>query len=282
MAVIINGKEVANKIHESIKNEIANLAEKPSIAVIIVGSNPASKVYVAKKKKTAEAIGMTSSVIEMPENVSQEELEHKIDELNADKNINAILVQLPLPKTLCTDKIIQKILPEKDVDGFHPLNAGKMLIDLEPYALPCTPSGVMRLLEEYNIPIEGKNAVIVGRSNIVGKPLSYLLLKKNATVTICHSKTNNLKEITGKADILIAAIGRHNFITADHVKEGAVVIDVGINRNPEGKLAGDVDFDNVQQKAGYITPVPGGVGPMTIAMLLQNTLDLYKLQTGAK
>jgi methylenetetrahydrofolate dehydrogenase (NADP+)/methenyltetrahydrofolate cyclohydrolase len=278
MTVLINGKEAAQKIRENIKQEVSNLETKPSLAVVIVGSNPASKVYVSMKNKAANEVGITSLTIELDENISQAELESKIESLNQDKNINAILVQLPLPKHLDTDKILQKILPEKDVDGFHPLNMGKLVIGLKPYAVPCTPAGVMKLLEEYNIEIESKNAVIVGRSNIVGKPVSILLLDKNATITICHSKTKNLPEVTSQADILIAAIGKPEFIKENFVKNGAVVIDVGINRTDEGKIVGDVAFDEVKPKSSYITPVPGGIGPMTIAMLLSNTLDLYKIQ----
>ncbi|OGI19673.1 MAG: bifunctional methylenetetrahydrofolate dehydrogenase/methenyltetrahydrofolate cyclohydrolase [Candidatus Melainabacteria bacterium RIFOXYA12_FULL_32_12] len=278
MATLIQGKEVAQKIRENIKNEVANLETKPSLVVIIVGNNPASKVYVGMKEKAAQEVGINSTTIRLDENISQQELENKIEELNQDKDVNAILVQLPLPKHINTDEIIEKILPEKDVDGFHPVNMGKLVTGLKPDAVPCTPAGVMKLLEEYNIDIESKNAVVIGRSNIVGKPVSILLLDKNATVTICHSRTRNLKDITSQADILIAAVGRPELIKGDFVKEGAVVIDVGVNRTADGKLVGDVDFDEVEPKAGYITPVPGGVGPMTIAMLLSNTLNLYKNQ----
>jgi len=278
MAILIQGKEVAKKIRETIKNQVAGLETKPSLVVIIVGNNPASKVYVGMKEKAAQEVGINSITIRLDENISQQELENKIEELNQDKDVNAILVQLPLPKHINTDEIIEKILPEKDVDGFHPVNMGKLVTGLKPDAVPCTPAGVMKLLEEYNIDIESKNAVVIGRSNIVGKPVSMLLLDKNATVTICHSRTRNLKDITSQADILIAAVGRPELIKGDFVKEGAVVIDVGVNRTADGKLVGDVDFDEVEPKAGYITPVPGGVGPMTIAMLLSNTLNLYKNQ----
>ena len=222
--------------------------------------------------------GFNSRVIELEESISQEDLEKQIEILNQDKNVNGILVQLPLPKHINTYHIIEKILPEKDVDGFHPVNIGKLAIGLNPYAFSCTPFGIIKLLEEYNIEIEGKHAVIIGRSNIVGKPLSYFLLNKSATVTVCHSKTKNLPEISSQADILIAAVGIPKFVKAGWVKEGAAVIDVGINRTEEGKLVGDVDFEEVEKKAGYITPVPGGVGPMTIAMLLSNTLELFKMQ----
>lgn len=277
MAILLKGKELAQKIREDIKKEVLNLNIKPSIAVIVVGDNPASKVYVNKKKEAAAEAGMSSFIIQLDKNIKHQELEQKIELLNQDASINAILVQLPLPEHINTDDIIQKISPEKDVDGFHPLNAGKLFTGLKPYAVPCTPAGIIKILEEYNINVESKNVVVAGRSNIVGKPLACLLLNKNATVTICHSKTKNLKEITSQADILVSAIGKPAFIKADNVKEGAVVIDVGINRLESGKLAGDVDFLSVEPKAGYITPVPGGVGPMTIAMLLSNTLNLYKL-----
>ena len=278
MATLINGKEVAQKIRQEIKAKVSNLEVKPSLVVIIVGNNPASKVYVGMKEKAAQEVGINSTTIRLDESISQQELENKIEELNQDKSVNAILVQLPLPRHINTDAIIQKIDPQKDVDGFHPVNMGKLITGITPDAVPCTPAGVMKLLEEYNIDIEAKNAVVVGRSNIVGKPISILLLDKNATVTICHSRTKNLKEITSQADILIAAVGRPELIKGDFVKEGAVVIDVGVNRTEEGKLVGDVDFKEVEPKASYITPVPGGVGPMTIAMLLSNTLNLYKRQ----
>ena len=278
MAILIKGKDLSAKIVEEIRREVENYDKKPTLVVIIVGSNPASQVYVSKKKHTAELAGFNSRVIELEESINQQELEKQIEILNQDKNINGILVQLPLPKHINTYDIIEKILPEKDVDGFHPINIGRLAIGLKPYAISCTPYGIIKLLEENNIEIEGKHAVIIGRSNIVGKPLSYLLLNKNATVTVCHSKTKNLPEIASQGDILIAAVGIPKFVKADWVKEGATVIDVGINRTEEGKLIGDVDFEEVEKKAGYITPVPGGVGPMTIAMLLSNTLELFKLQ----
>lgn len=280
MSVLIKGKELSEKILEKIGEETKNYDKKPGLTVIIVGENPASKVYVNKKKKTAEKAGFNSNVIELPEDVSQQELEEHIDRLNNDEAVDAILVQLPLPKHINAYDIIERIKPEKDVDGFHPVNVGRLSIGLEPYAVSCTPYGIIKLLEENNIEIEGKNAVIIGRSNIVGKPMASLLLNRNATVTICHSKTKSLKRVCMQADILIAAVGKEKFVTADWVKPGAVVIDVGINRTEEGKLVGDVDFEAVSQKAGYITPVPGGVGPMTIAMLLSNTLDLYRLHNG--
>lgn len=278
MAVLIKGKELSEKIVVEIRTKVESFEKKPTLVVIIVGSNPASQVYVSKKKKTAELAGFNSRVIELEESISQQELEKQIEILNQDRNVNGILVQLPLPKHINTYDIIEKILPEKDVDGFHPINIGRLAIGLKPYAVSCTPYGIIRLLEENKIEIEGKHAVIIGRSNIVGKPLSYLLLNRSATVTVCHSKTKNLPEIASQADILIAAVGIPKFVKADWVKEGATVIDVGINRTEDGKLVGDVDFEEAEKKAGYITPVPGGVGPMTIAMLLSNTLELFKLQ----
>ena len=259
-------------------DEILFLNKKPSLAVIIVGDDPASKIYVNLKKKKAQELGITSQVIEMNASVTEQELLDKIDELNNDKEVNAILVQLPLPAHINTQKVIEKISPIKDVDCFHPYNMGKIAAGLKPYVYPCTPKGIIRLLEYYDIDIASKNAVVVGRSNIVGRPVGQMLLNSNATVTFCHSKTKDLAKITKTADILICAAGRLNLITRDMVKEGAVVIDVGMNRKEDGKLAGDVDFFNVETVASYITPVPGGVGPMTICSLMQNTFDLYKIQ----
>lgn len=281
MANLIKGKELSEKIVAQVREEALKYEKeagrKPGLTVIIVGENPASKVYVNKKKKTAEEAGFKSEVIALTEDVSQQELEQHIDKLNADSTVDGILVQLPLPKHINTYEILERIAPDKDVDGFHPINAGKLMTGLKPYAVPCTPYGIIRLLDENRIEIEGKHAVVIGRSNIVGKPVAALLLNRSATVTVCHSKTNNLPEICVQADILVAAVGIPKFVKADWVKEGATIIDVGINRTEEGKLVGDVDFDNVAPKAGNITPVPGGVGPMTIAMLLSNTLDLFKL-----
>lgn len=280
MAKLIEGKIVSQNILEDLAKEISSLdaEKKPSLAVIIVGEDPASKIYVNLKKKKAHELGIDSKVIEMQENVSEQELLDKIDSLNNDENINAILVQLPLPKHIDTNKVIEKISPIKDVDCFHPYNMGRIATGNEPYVYPCTPKGILRLLKEYNIDIEGKNAVVVGRSNIVGRPLAQMLLNENATVTICHSRTRNLKEITQTADILISAVGVPNLITKEMVKDGAVVIDVGMNRTDDGKLTGDVEFSGVMEKASFITPVPGGVGPMTICSLMQNTFDLYKIQ----
>jgi len=277
--MLILGEETAKKMKISLICKVKNLKSKPCLAVIIVGNNPASEIYVSKKEKACAEVGIVSKILKFDENISQKELENQIEKLNADAEVNAILVQLPLPAKIRTDEILEKILPQKDVDGFHPVNAGMLLKGLEPYAVPCTPLGIIKLLEDNDIPIESKHAVIIGRSNIVGKPLACLLLNRNATVTVCHSKTKNLKEIAKTADILISAIGKTGFVTADFVKEGAVVIDVGINRTAEGKVKGDVDFESVSPKASFITPVPGGVGPMTIATLLANTLELYKQQT---
>lgn len=278
MAKIIDGKLVAKEILETMADEILFLGQTACLAVIIVGEDPASKIYVNLKKKKAIELGLDSIVIEMPENITQEELLAKIEELNKDEKINAILVQLPLPKHIDTKAVIEKIDPKKDVDCFHPCNMGKIATGSEAYVYPCTPKGIIRLLEYYDIEIAGKNAVVIGRSNIVGRPMAQMLLNANATVTICHSKTKNLSEITKTADILIAATGQAKLIKKDMVKEGAVIIDVGMNRDENGKLCGDVDFEDVKEKASYITPVPGGVGPMTICSLMLNTFDLYKLQ----
>lgn len=276
MGIILDGKNLSEKILADIKTEIQSNNYKPSIAVVIVGNNPASQIYVRNKNIKALELGMNSSIIELSETISQQELEQEIEKLSNNKEINAILVQLPLPKHIDTNKIIEKIPPHKDVDGFHPYNLGKLLIGDEPFSKPCTPLGVKRILDEYNINCEGKNVVIVGRSTIVGKPLSAILTNSNATATLCHSKTKNLKEITKQADIFISAIGMPRFFNADFIKKDAVVIDVGINRDENGKLVGDVDFESVKDIASYITPVPKGVGPMTIAMLMSNTLELYK------
>ena len=278
MAEIIDGKALRNKILADLKSEIEKYEKKPFLAVIIVGNDPASKIYVANKKKTALELGFESVVIEMPENVPEIELLKKINELNADKNVNAILVQLPLPPHIDTEKVIESVLPQKDVDCFHPLNTGKIAQNARPFVFPCTPKGIITMLNEYKIPIPGKNAVVIGRSNIVGRPLAAMLTNLDATVTICHSKTRNLKEITRNADILISAAGSLGLVSADMVKKGAVVIDVGMNRNENGKLAGDVDFEAVKEAASFITPVPGGVGPMTICTLMTNTYELFKLQ----
>lgn len=279
MAEIINGKlvtaEVRKNITEEIKDFVLKTGVTPGLAVILVGNNPASAVYVRNKHKACLEVGINSYQIELPESTTEEELLTKISELNADKNVHGILVQLPLPKHISEDKIINAIDPSKDVDAFHPANVGKIMIGKYDF-LPCTPAGIMELLHFYNVEVSGKNCVVIGRSNIVGKPMSLLLLAENGTVTVCHSKTKDLKAVAREADILVVAIGRSRFVSADMVKEGAVVIDVGINRTEDGKLCGDVDYEAVEKVASMITPVPGGVGPMTITMLLKNTLTAAK------
>lgn len=281
MAQIISGKEVALRVRESIKSEVLELAEKtgtrPGLAVIIVGEDPASQVYVRNKAKGCEEVGFYSEVYRLAENTQMEELLGLIDRLNKDEKINGILCQLPLPKHLDETAVILAIDPDKDVDAFHPVNTGKIMIGNYSF-LPCTPAGVMELIASTGVDIAGKECVVVGRSNIVGKPQAMLLLQKNGTVTICHSKTKDLKAVTKRADILVVAVGRANFITGDMVKDGAIVIDVGINRGEDGKLVGDVHFESCEKVASYITPVPGGVGPMTITMLLKNTLTAFKQQ----
>ncbi len=279
MNKIIDGKVISAAVKQKVADGVAELNKKGisvGLAVIIVGEDPASKVYVANKKKACEALGIISEEYALPENTTEQELLALINELNNKKSINGILCQLPLPKHLDEKIIINSILPEKDVDAFHPSNVGRIMIGDFDF-VPCTPAGVMAMLEYEGIEVEGKNCVVIGRSNIVGKPMNMLLLHKNGTVTICHSRTKNLKEICASADILVAAVGKPRFVTEDMVKAGAVVIDVGINRE-NGKLCGDVDFLNVAPKCAAITPVPGGVGPMTIAMLMQNTLTAAKRQ----
>ena len=273
MNKLIDGKAISANVKDRVAEGVAKLNEKGvsvCLAVIIVGEDPASKVYVANKKKACEALGIISREYALPENTTEEELLELINSLNNDKAVNGILCQLPLPRHLDEKLIINTILPEKDVDAFHPSNVGKIMIGDYDF-VPCTPAGVMEMLNQEGIEVEGKTCVVIGRSNIVGKPMGMLLLHKNGTVTICHSRTKNLKEICASADILVAAVGRAKFVTADMVKDGAVVIDVGMNR-VDGKLCGDVDFEAVKDKCAAITPVPGGVGPMTIAMLMQNTL----------
>lgn len=280
MAEILNGKEVARKTRERLKEEVDRLKEEniyPRLAVIMVGNNSASQIYVKNKSKACEEIGIEFEEYLLPEETKQEELISIIENLNNKKEIHGILLQSPIPDGLDINEAFRKILPEKDVDGFHPVNVGKLVLGQDTF-VSCTPFGIIKILEEYNIDIEGKHAVVIGRSNIVGKPMSQCLLNKNATVTICHSKTKDLPSITKTADILVSAIGRAGFVTEDMVKEGAVVIDVGINRTQEGKIKGDVDYENVSQKASYITPVPGGVGPMTIAMLMKNVVKAAKNQ----
>ena len=283
-AQILSGKIFAQEFKDEAKQEVLTLKEQynvtPGLAVIIVGENSASKVYVANKHRTCAEVGIYSEVIEMPETTTKAKLIEKINELNTRKDIHGILVQLPLPKAIAKEEadILNAIDPLKDVDGFHPVNVGKLMIGEQDGMVPCTPYGCLKMLQSANINIDGANAVIVGRSNIVGKPMAQLLLSQNATVTVCHSHTKNLKEICKSADILVAAVGRAHFITADMIKPGATVIDVGINRIAPKKLVGDVDFDNAVEVAGAITPVPGGVGLLTIAMLMQNAIKAAKLQ----
>jgi len=276
MAEIISGKIVSAKVKEDVRKETELLAEKGikiGLAVVIVGNNPASRVYVNSKKKACEEVGFSSYEYALPEETTQQELLDLVDVLNND------VVQLPLPKQIDENAVINAISPEKDVDAFHPFNVGKIMIGDFAF-LPCTPAGVMELIDSTGVDIAGKSCVVIGRSNIVGKPMAMLLLHRSGTVTICHSKTRNLAEICRNADILVAAVGKADFVTADMVKEGAVVIDVGMNRRENGKLCGDVKYDEVSEKAGYITPVPGGVGPMTIAMLMKNTLTSAKIKHG--
>ena len=274
MATIISGKEVSAKVKSEVREKTLELKNKGieiGLAVVIVGDDPASRVYVNNKKKACEEVGFNSYEYALPAETTEAELLALVDKLNKDDKINGILVQLPVPKHINETAIINAISPDKDVDAFHPVNVGKIMIG--DYAfLPCTPAGVMELIDSTGVEIAGKSCVVIGRSNIVGKPMSMLLLHRSGTVTICHSKTKNLKEICANADILVAAVGRPNFVTGDMVKEGAVVIDVGINRLENGKLCGDVNYEEAEKKAAFITPVPGGVGPMTIAMLMKNTL----------
>lgn len=272
---LINGKEISKAIREEIKAETAKLPKRPGLAVILVGNDPASQVYVRNKNKACEEVGFYSEMYTLPEETSMDELLGLIDQLNHSSQIHGILVQLPLPKHLDEEKVILAIDPSKDVDAFHPTNVGKIMIGNYSF-LPCTPAGVMELIKRSGVDVCSKECVVIGRSNIVGKPQAMLLLHSNATVTICHSRTKNLSEVCRRADVLVSAVGRAKFVTPDMVKEGAVVIDVGMNRDENGKLCGDVDFENVAPKTSFITPVPGGVGPMTITMLMKNTLTACK------
>lgn len=280
-AKITDGKQIAQKLIENIKNKVQKLDKKPCLAVIIVGENPASKVYVQNKGKKALEVGFCSVIKELKESITKEELLKVIENLNSDKNVNGILLQLPLPPHLNEKDFLDKISPLKDVDGFNTYNAGKLFKGEKPYAIPCTPKGIIQILDEENIETEGKTAVVIGRSNIVGKPVASLLLKRNATVIQAHSKTKNLQELTRLADIIVSASGVAGLIKKDMVKEGAVVIDVGIIRDNNNKLRGDVEFDEVKEIASCITPVPGGVGPLTIANLMENTYELFLLQNKA-
>ena len=280
MAIIIDGKEVAKKTREKLKNEVKELKEHgiiPKLTVIMVGDNPASKVYVRNKSKACNEVGVEYEEFFLDSSISQKELLDLIKKLNDDKTVNGILLQSPLPQHLDINEAFRTIDYRKDVDGFHPMNVGKLVLGQDTF-VSCTPYGIMRLFEEYNIDLCGKNVVILGRSNIVGKPLVQCCLNNNATVTICHSKTKDIKEVTKNADVLVVAIGKPHFLEADMVKDGAIIIDVGINRLDTGKIVGDVDFENVSKKASYITPVPGGVGPMTIAMLLNNVIKATRQQ----
>lgn len=282
MATIIDGKKLAQEKRNEIKEEVVLLKKKnisPGIAVVLVGDNPASKIYIKNKRKACAEAGIESFEHALPSSTSQKDLLNLIAKLNADKKIHGILVQLPLPRHIDEQAIIESINPGKDVDGFHPVNMGRLFTGL-PCFKPCTPMGIMALIDRTGSDLTGKHAVVVGRSNIVGKPVAIMLLERHATVTICHSRTQNLDKITGEADVLVAAVGKPQMIKGNWIKKGAVVIDVGINRNEEGKIIGDVEFDAASKRASAITPVPGGVGPMTIAMLLKNTLDAAKQQSG--
>lgn len=274
MARIIDGKQISLDIKNELKEKVAKYKEQGieiTLVVVKVGNDPASAVYVRNKEKACEYVGINSKTLALPEETTEEELLNVVKELNEDKNVNGILVQLPLPKHIDESKVLLTIDSTKDVDGFHPVNVGKMVIGEDTF-LPCTPAGIIEMIKRTDIDIEGKECVVIGRSNIVGKPMAMLMLKENATVTIAHSRTKDLKEVTKRADIIVAAIGKAKFVTADYVKEGAVVIDVGMNRDENGKLCGDVDFESVSKVASAITPVPGGVGPMTVTMLLVNCL----------
>ncbi len=282
MAVIIDGKELAKKIRANLKIECEELKKKninSKLAVIMVGEDPASKVYVRNKSKACEDVGIEYEEYLLDVNTTQKELIELIEKLNNDKTINGILLQSPIPSNLDINEAFRTISPQKDVDGFNPINVGKLVLNQDTF-VSCTPYGIMKMFEEYDIDLTGKNVVILGRSNIVGKPLIHCCLNKNATVTSCHSKTQNIAQKVKEADVLISAIGKANFVTADMVKDGAVVIDVGINRLNNGKITGDVDFESVKEKASYITPVPGGVGPMTIAMLMNNVIKATRRQNG--
>lgn len=280
MSTVINGRELADQMQAEIQKDVEKMTQQgiqPRLVVLLVGENPASQTYVRNKERAAAKIGILSKVEKLPETISEEELLAEIDKYNQDSRFHGILVQLPLPKHIDEEKILLAIDPKKDVDGFHPMNLGRLFVG-KPEMIPCTPYGIMKMFEAYDIDLTGKRAVVIGRSNIVGKPMAQLLLMKNATVTIAHSKTEHLAEVAKEADILVVAIGRGHFVTKEFVKPGAVVIDVGMNRNQEGKLIGDVAFDEVSEIASYITPVPKGVGPMTITMLMYQTVEAAKKQ----
>ncbi|MFS1109016.1 bifunctional methylenetetrahydrofolate dehydrogenase/methenyltetrahydrofolate cyclohydrolase [Enterococcus faecalis] len=280
MSTVINGRELADQMQAEIQKDVEKMTQQgiqPGLVVLLVGENPASQTYVRNKERAAAKVGILSKVEKLPETISEEELLAEIDKYNQDSRFHGILVQLPLPKHIDEEKILLAIDPKKDVDGFHPMNLGRLFVG-KPEMIPCTPYGIMKMFEAYDIDLTGKRAVVIGRSNIVGKPMAQLLLMKNATVTIAHSKTEHLAEVAKEADILVVAIGRGHFVTKEFVKPGAVVIDVGMNRNQEGKLIGDVAFDEVSEIASYITPVPKGVGPMTITMLMYQTVEAAKKQ----
>ena len=277
---IVSGVEIAKKIREGIKSEVERLEKKPGLAAVLVGDNPASRVYVGIKRKHCEEVGIYSEEHKLPEDATEEELFELIEKLNNDSKISAILIQLPVPSHISTEKMFGRVALDKDVDGFNPVNVGR-LVEGNESSVPCTPGGIVRMLDEAGAEPRGKHAVVVGRSNIVGKPVAMMLLNRDATVTVCHSKTRNLAETTRRADILIVAAGKPGIITGDMIKEGAFVVDVGINK-VDGKLRGDVDFESVMERAGKITPVPGGVGPMTVATLLENTLKLWKKQNSGE
>lgn len=284
MAIVIDGKKVRDHNLDIMKGEVAELNSKgvyPCLCVIIVGNDPASRVYVNNKKKACETVGIISREYAMPEETTTEELLALIDELNADNEVSGILCQMPVPKHIDSKAVLERIDPSKDVDCFHPYNVGK-LVQGDNVMLPCTPAGMVEMLDFMGVEISGKHCVIIGRSDIVGKPMALLMLQRNATVTICHSKTADLAKVASQADILVAAVGRANFVTADMVKEGAIVLDVGINRNEDGKLCGDIDYAECEKKASMITPVPGGVGPMTITMLMRNTITAEKIAKNIK
>ena len=282
MALLIDGKKIRDFNLDLMKSEVEILKDKnifPCLCVIIVGNDPASRIYVNNKKAACEKIGIISKEYALPENTTTEELLKLIDTLNDDSTVSGILCQLPVPKHIDSVKVLERIIPQKDVDCFHPYNVGKLVQD-DAVIMPCTPYGIIKMLEYMNVDIAGKHCVVIGRSNIVGKPMAQLLLAKNGTVTVCHSKTQNLSSITSQADILVSSVGKAGFVTSDMVKENAIVIDVGMNRDSNGKLCGDVRFNEVSEKASMITPVPGGVGPMTITMLMRNTITACKAQNG--
>lgn len=281
-ATILDGKMVSRKLLDEVAQQIGALPgpAKPRLSVILVGNDPASEVYVGRKIKSSAKVGVESELLRFPDTMAEEHLITEIETLNNRADVDGILVQLPLPKHINTERVLDTVLPDKDVDGFHPMNLGRLVMGIEPPAMPCTPAGIIRLMDEYNLKLEGIRAAVVGRSNIVGKPVSMMLLHRNATVTMCHSRTNNLEDILRDSDLVIAAAGKQDLIRAEMVKPGAIVVDVGINRTTEGKLCGDVDFEACKSRAGYITPVPGGVGPMTIATLMNNTLRLHQLHQG--